>query len=384
MSVLKFHRFIGAALATGFLTMSSARAATLEERVQQLENRLANLVQENAALKEQLGARTKDQDKVPVGTIVQGKETKLAIGGYIQANAEFGNAPDSRFPATDRIYLRRARLGVKGTFAENVEFTLQSEFGNNSIGGVSGYRAQITDCLLSLNRYPAAVVAIGQFKTPYGYEQLVADTKSLFVERSLPNDRLTLSRQIGAMVSGFVMTPRVTYAAGLFNGNGVNNGANDNDQFLYVGRLTGTVVQTSKGRVGVGVNGFSTRDTGTFTGHRTGLGFDLQASFGPAEIQTEYLQTRSNPEVGADSKADGWSVLGSYMIVPKKLQGLLRYEVYDPSTRVAADQSSLWTVGFNYFLKGDDLKVSLNYLIGDPAGPLSSQGRLISRFQVIY
>lgn len=368
----------------GFLALCSARAATLEERVQQLESKLATLAQENTALKKQLGYDAKGK-ATAAAVLAQGKEAKLAIGGFVQANAEFGDAPDSRFPTTDRFFLRRARLGAKGSFAEDFDFVIQAEFGNNSIGGVSAYRAQLTDCAVAWTHFPAATVTLGQFKTPYGFEQLVSDTKNLFVERSLPNDRLTLSRQIGAMLGGTVLENKVTYSAALFNGNGANNGANDNDQFLYVGRLTGTVVQTDKARVGVGVNGFTTRDTGTsFTGRRTGLGFDVQAHYGPADLQAEYLRMRSDRDIGADTTADGWSILGAWMLVPKTLQGLVRYEIYDQNTATGGDQSSLWTVGFSYFIKGDDLKLTVNYLIGDPAGVPSNPARLISRFQVVF
>jgi hypothetical protein len=35
-------------------------------------------------------------------------------------------------------------------------------------------------------------------------------------------------------------------------------------------------------------------------------------------------------------------------------------------------------------LKGDDLKFGVNYLIGDPAGPVSDQQRLLTRVQLIF
>ena len=121
----------------------------------------------------------------------------------MQANAEFGRAPDSRFTGIfNRVLLRRARLTLKGSFAEGFEFTLQPDFGNNSIAGVSGYRAQLADMFLAWTKYDAANIQVGQFKTPFGYEQLLADTKVLTTERSLPNDSLTVSRREGQQSSG--------------------------------------------------------------------------------------------------------------------------------------------------------------------------------------
>lgn len=360
----------------------TSSAATIEERLKELETKVSQLSAENAALKKQVGLDAKGNG--PALVTAAGKEQKLSLGGYLQVNGEAGDAADSRFPASDRLLIRRARITLKGTFAEKFDFVFQSDFGNNSIGGVTGYRAQITDLAITWTQHELANITIGQFKTPYGYEQLLPDTKTLTVERSLSNDSLTLSRQIGAMVSGVALDKRLSYAAGLFNGNGVNNGANDNDQFLYVGRVNGTVLQSDQATVSLGANAFTTKDTGTFTGTRTGRGLDAQFAAGAAGLYAEWFRTHFDRTTGADTDAEGWSILGSWQLVPKRLQAVLRYETYDPNRAVGADDTHVWTLGANYFIKGDDLKISVNYLLGDPAGPLSDQGRLLGRFQVIF
>ncbi len=43
-----------------------------------------------------------------------GKETKLTLGGLVQAQGEFGDAGDSRFPKDNRFLLRRARPMARG------------------------------------------------------------------------------------------------------------------------------------------------------------------------------------------------------------------------------------------------------------------------------
>lgn len=357
-------------------------APTVEERLKELETKVTALSEENTALRQQLGVTPGKPS--PLFAIAQGKEKSLAIGGYLQFQGEAGEAPDSRFPATDRFLIRRARLGVKGSFAEDIDFVLQSEFGSGKLGTNNSYSAQLTDVYMVWKKFDYANVTVGQFKTPYGYEQLASDTKLPLIERSQASDKLTLSRQIGAMVSGDFFKERLHYAAGLFNGNGTNNGTNDNDEFASVGRVSGVVVDKAKLKLTAGANAFRTDDTGTFTGTRTGYGFDVQARSGRFDFASEWLRTESDPEVGAQTTAEGWSALVGYQLVPKKLQAVLRYETYDPNTSVDANEDDVWTLGFNYFLKGDDLKLSLNYLLGDPAGPLSDQGRLIARVQVIF
>ncbi|ACB76632.1 porin [Opitutus terrae] len=379
-----------ALLATAVITLGLAAPALagatpdeLETRLRALESKVATLTEENATLKQRLGASAPAKSG-PAAVVPMGKEAKLAIGGFLHLQGEWGDAPDARFPVGDRFLVRRARLGVKGSFVEGFDFALTSDFGSNSLGTVSGYRAQITDAYVAWSRFPAATVTVGQFKTPFGYEQLMSGTKHIVIERALVNDQLTLRRQIGAMLSGSVGGPRLTYAAGLFNGNGSNNSANDNDQFTYVGRVAGTWIQTDAGRVSTGINAFTGRDSGSFSGHRRGLGVDLQASYRRLELQAEYLNTCFDRAIGRDYTAEGWSLLGSCVIIPKLLQGVLRYEVYDVDRDLAGDTTELWTVGFNYLIKGDDLKLSFNYLLGDLPGPRAEEGRLISRLQVVF
>ncbi|MBI5380265.1 MAG: hypothetical protein HZA31_00030 [Opitutae bacterium] len=365
------------------LNPSMLCAASVEERLKQLEDTVNVLAQENAALKKQLGAAAKTAPAA-VTVTPQGKETKLALGGFIQTHGECGDAPDARFPAADRFLIRRARLGVKGTFAESFDFTLQSDWGNNSLNATSGFRAQLTDAFIVWNKYSFANITAGQFKVPYGYDQLLADTKTLTVERTLPNDLLSLPRQAGAMVAGTFFDKKFGYAAALGNGNGNNNSVNDNEQMTYIGRVYATAFDQQGVKLNVGVNGFTGYDTGAFTGHRTGRGADAQLYFSGFELDAEILRTHFDRDLGIDYNAQGWSLMGSYFIVPNKWQCLFRYESYDPNTSVANDKTTLRTIGFSYLLKGDDLKLQLNYLIGNPPGAKTHQDRLLGRMQIVY
>jgi len=355
---------------------------SLEARLKKLESQVDTLRQENQGLRQQLGVDAKGVAPVRVGVL--GKETKLAIGGYLQTQAEFGDAADSRFPANNRFLLRRARLGIKGTFAEGFDFVLQSDWGNNSLNSTSGFRAQLSDAYVVWTKHAFANVTLGQFKVPYGYDQLLPDTKGQTIERSLPNDMLTLPRQAGVMVAGSFFQKKLGYAAAVVNGNGTNVSFNDNEQFTSLGRVFATAFDRDGVKLNLGVNGYTGRDTGTFTGRRTGRGADAQLYFARAELDAEILHTHFDRDVGADTDAQGWSLAGSYFFVPNKWQGIVRYESYDPNTDVASDQTTLRTIGVTYFVKGDDLKLQFNYLLGTPPNSSQNQGRFIGRMQLVF
>lgn len=372
-------------LASTLLTLPLLAApTTVEERLQKLEDEVQSLRKENESLRTRVG-----DGKTPFALVTAaGKESKLALGGYLHLNAESGNAPDARYTGvTDRFLVRRARLGVSGSFKEDISFKFEGDFGANTIGASSGYRAQITDVFVTWTKYPEANVRFGQFKTPFGYEQLLADTKTIFAERSLANDRLTASRQIGAMVTGEVVDKKITYSVGAYNGNGVNNSVNDNEKFLLAGRVAGTVYTGKQGehtvKVTTGANYFTTEDKGTFVGQKDGYGVDAQLAFGPADVMVEWLRNDLDPVTGADTRAQGWSALAAYRINPK-WQAAVRFETYEANTLSSADTTTdTWTMGVNYFIKGDDLKLTLNYLLGDQP-IIGNEGRLIGRLQLVF
>lgn len=353
------------------------------EQLNSLKAEVGAIRAENAALRQQLGYDAKGKPAAAI-VVAQGKETRLALGGFLHFQAETGNAADSRFPANDRFLLRKIRLGAKGSFGDKFDFSLTADLGNNSLNSTSSYRAQGTDIFVVWKAHPAASFTLGQFKTPYGHEFLVGDVKTVSVERSLASDQLTLGRQAGAMVNGAFFEKKLTYAAAITNGNGANNSFNDNEQFTAVGRVAGALFENKQVRVSAGTGLFSGRDTGTFTGRRTGTGVDLQVAGADAEVSAELLNTRFDRDTGTDYDARGWSVQGTCFLVPNRWQAVARYESYDPSSIAGADGTILRTLGFNYLIKGDDIKLLVNYLIGSPPGSAKHQDRLIARLQVVF
>jgi phosphate-selective porin len=339
-----------------------------------------------------------------------GREPSLTIGGLLQVQSDAGDKGDSRFGSdNDRFYLRRARLNASGRFLEELDFRLEMDLAG-SLSNTSGLRAQMTDGYITWNRYPAANVRVGQFKTPFGFEQLYGDPKLITIERSLVNDRLTESRQLGVQVGGDLFEKRMAYAVGAFNGNGVNNNANDNNAFLEAGRISvipwqGTVAG-SPATWSVAGNGYSSKDTGLalsdlgldstpatpdkdglFTGRRNAYGVDSQLVSGPFELWGEYLNVRFEP----DSKvprprfnANGWYAQASYYAVPKRLQIVVKYETFDPNDQKDADDTRTTTLGLNYYIKGHDLKVMINYLRTGAPAPLDTQNKVIARLQVMF
>lgn len=370
----------------GAVSADAAKVDSVESRLAVLERQVIELASENKALRTRLG----DASDKPAMVLVrpEGRETGLSLGGVMQVQGETGGAPDSRYTGiNDRIQLRRMRVAFAGAFAESMVFKCEADFGNASISSRSGLSGQITDAFVGWTRFPLLNLRAGQFKTPFGYEQLVSDPKTLFIERSLSNDRLTVGRQIGAQASGGIGQSLLAYSVGVFNGCGTNVGGNDNAKFMTAGRLVATVFTGERANQAiawtVAGNFFNTVDKGAFTGRRFGAGYDTQLSWGPGRIGAEWLRNDNHPIVGGPASAEGWNLFAAWNF-DRRWQGVLRYDVYDAGTPRVDATTREWTYGFNYLLKGDDLKLSLNYQLGRPPAPAASAGRLLGRMQVVF
>jgi phosphate-selective porin len=215
-SALRCFAFLPGIAALAASATPAVAAPSVEERLAALEAEVRELRAENKQLRQDLGV---SGTSAMVVAKPAGKEPVLAINGLVQAQAEFGDRGDTRGNANDRFRLRRVRLGASGRFLEEFDFKVEGEFAGSGV--------TLTDGYLNWSHFDWANVKAGQFKTPFGYEFLAPDPKLYTIERSFGTDRLTLNRQVGVQVSGAFFEKQLSYAAGIFNGNGSNITTND-------------------------------------------------------------------------------------------------------------------------------------------------------------
>jgi phosphate-selective porin len=411
------------------------RLKILENAVRQLQQRNAEQEQRNAELErevkelksgngpfapilsgpEEKATAGKDHKAVftaPPPPLVDvhpgGSEYKLTLGGYLQMNLESGDvsAFEGRFGENalkDRFRLRRARITLTGEYAEQFDFKIEGDFEQSdglSTATRTGFSG--TDIFINWHAIPEANVRVGQFKAPFGLEWLSADTAIYTIERSLPTGAITQERQIGAMLWGKPLTnilpdhkDLVTYYAAIFNGNDRNFNNNDNNEFMYVGRLellafsgklmgqeanlklggdyffsrdqTGTTISPYT-NLRVNTDGSLTAYTLTEPDERHAWSLDAWLKIGRFDLIGEYLSERVRPRTAAgvaptftEFEANGFYVQGSYFLVPKKLQAVVKWEQLSPG-QVGNDGIQSITGGLNYLIHGEGLQLMANYV----------------------
>jgi len=71
------------------------------------------------------------------------------------------------------------------------------------------------------------------------------------------------------------------------------------------------------------------------------------------------------------------------LVLAEKLQLVAKQEAFDPVDHFDQDETDTSTLGINYYFKGHDLKVMLDYLRVD-IGRLESQDKVLARLQVVF
>jgi len=422
-----------------FAAQSEAeRLEKLEKAVELLQQRNAELEREVSSLKKQKSStaatlapekRSKfapesksyveksetTEEKKPVLVVPGASELKLVLGGFIQAQYEGGDvsAFEGRFvqatgAGKDRFRLRRARINVSGDYAEQFEFKLEGEFEQTDANS-SRTSFGATDVFANWHRFPEFQVKAGQYKAPFGLEQITPDTKLPTIERSQVTSALTPERQLGVQVWGkpfaSVMPEQkdlLTYYAGIFNGNGRNAPVNDNDDYMYVGRLE---LQALKAKIfgqeatlKFGADALRSRDaagtnlspagnlrtnndgslspfTALSAAEREAYGVDGSFHWGPFDLVAEYLREDLRPRGGGPPalsfnalRADGYYVTAAYFLIPGKLQLVGKWETFNGGDFesggdfVHNENLNSVTAGLNYYIHGDQIKLMANYI----------------------
>lgn len=268
---------------TAFLVLAwIVQHATGYASDQSLEQRLATLEQETAVLKRQLELEKEDRQKkaqesafvtasAKDGFVLKSPDDsfRLRLRGLVQFDGRFyPNDNTGAAGATDEFLVRRVRPILEGTVGKNFDFLLVPDFGSGA--------TQLLDAYVEYKEYKPAKLRVGKFKVPFGLESLQSDPVRNFVENGLPTN-LTPNRDVGLQVSGELLTERLNYALGIFDGAGDGGASLDRDNNNDKDVAARVFTEPFKGTDSV----------------LSGLGFGLAATSGYKEVAASLPTYRS-------------------------------------------------------------------------------------------
>jgi phosphate-selective porin len=252
-------------------------------------------------------------------------------------------------------------------------------FSTNSTSNVNN--ARVTDAYVELAKFPAAVLRIGQYKVPFGMQELTPDTKQEFVDRSITNSKFAPSRDIGLMLLGQAWEKKFGYQVGIFNGSGQNNPQEDQKE-MYAARVwidplgeyklfesANDASDHNILHIGLGYRGGEvmrgTATAGVFEDADNESAASLEVAWrwkrlwamGEYFVQTD---EQANPAAGPDVDAQGWHAQFGVMVHPTQHELALRCAEVEPDKDVADAKQQEIRLVYGYYIKGHNAKVQVD------------------------
>jgi phosphate-selective porin OprO/OprP len=229
-------------------------------------------------------------------------------------------------------------------------------------------------------------VVFGQFKPPFGLQELTSSGNLSLVDRSLVSNEYARGRDAGVAVQGVLFDNRLEYRAGIFNGNGVARSTNDNAAFQVNGRLmwqpngsqdlvhrawvSGALYSepdfesTTRPIYALGLNYEHNDFHGTTAGNDLAsniVGADGIFKFKGVSATGAYFWRTRSPEVGDDFRADGYYLQSGVMLNPQRtIEAVIRYGSRDVNDTIANDDATELRGGVSYYYRRHLLKLQMD------------------------
>lgn len=396
----------------------------LIKRIEELEQKVKISDRKYELDKEDATAKAKTTPTISIGgsgisVTSADKAFSLKLKGLAQVDSRnYVNSGNGGVATTDDTFLlRRARLGLEGTFYQDFDFQFITEFGGT--GATS-----VLDANINYRYSPELQLKVGKFKQPIGLEQLQSDPVRFFSENALPTN-LVPNRDLGVQLHGEIKGGLVQYQFGVFNGLGDGRNSTNADieddkdlvarLFFHPFQLGGPEFLQGLG-LGISAGYGNRQNAGGLTagyltdGQRTFFTYAAAAVpngdafrwspqayyyYGPFGFLAEYVDSSQRvtlPGVRTDVlDNNAWSITGSYVltgenatfkgVTPAKdfsianggwgaVQLVARFGQLDvdndafalgyASPNNSASQAVAWGVGVNWYLNRN-VRASLSY-----------------------
>jgi phosphate-selective porin len=127
-----------------------------------------------------------------------------------------------------------------------------------------------------------------------------------------------------------------------------------------------------------GYDGQTIPSAGATPLRRARLGLEAAVLLEDISFKAEFIQAEDG-----DTLRQGWYAQGGYFFLPKTLQGIVKFDSYDPNRNAALDRTDIWVLGLNWFLSGRT-KLQVNFaLTRDEAGNTVNKA-LQAQFQAAF
>lgn len=250
-----------------------------------------------------------------------------------------------------------AEIGVVGAFKKETKTDFKVQMNFKPVSGQSYLHSLFTDVYIMNTTVPNHKIIVGNSRNQVGIDGGASSYTLPFATRSQIGRNFGNVRVLGVRVVGNY--PLIDYQMA------VNSSDRYFHEFFPGAEFTGWINFKPLGKTD-GKYGNLTIGTGVNTGRRHGDysvgGAYVGYSYKKFAVNAEYaIADGYNGKVYSDKKATGFYTTVSYRLT-KRLHALLRYDQFDPNREVSGNLKREYTAGLNYFIKGQALRLILNYV----------------------
>ena len=234
-------------------------------------------------------------------------------------------------------------------------------------------------------------VHAGQFKVPYGAQELTSSGSQMFVDRALVSNSFSRGRDTGVALWGATTNNKFEWRVGMFNGNGLTRTFNDNAKFQYNARLmwqpngsqvlnqrawvTGALYSesdfesTTSAIYAVAIN-YENVNNFEATAGNTGANNDQKwhafildgiYKFKGFSMNGAYKYADRTPETGDSFEANGGFFQGGYLFSRRRFEVGLRYGGFDSNATTPLNNIEEIRGVFSWYYARHGLKWQSDY-----------------------
>jgi phosphate-selective porin OprO/OprP len=336
-------------------------------------------------------------------TTIKTKNAELNISNRLQVRytrEDLDTNSATAQPERDSFRLRRMKMKFDGwAYTKDLAYELQVNFADSA--------NVLEDANISYDftkGKKAVMLKAGQFKVPFGRQELTSSGSQQFVDRAVVSNTFARGRDIGVQLWGTPNNSMIDWRIGVFNGNGRTVSRNDNDDLQLNARLAwqpfGDVKYSESDFEGsdkflfaiAGQYESSVREVaaaGTSAAHQSDqeiLGYDVVAKFKGFSAYAEFFDRENDRNKGFSDFDDAGLILqAGYFILPQKLEIALRSAEFDPNSDVDNNERSEEGLALNWFLNKHNHKLQADYrLIEDKGRANSDDKEFRLQYQLIF
>lgn len=333
------------------------------------------------------------------GVTFEKGEMDLNVGGRVQVrydaaqeDTDILGLATSREGDNETFDIRRARVNFEGHLTDELGYQFQFDVADD---------AEVRQAWVNYQPMDQFGIRGGQYKVPFGREELTSSGNLQFVDRSIVNHFFHPGYDIGLELHGKSLEEgKFHYAVGAFNGEG--SGEDNRDaRFLYAARVgfdpfgyfkpSGSDIKRSDDpKLAFAAQYLKASHEGADQ-DTWGLDFGYQQH--GWSVEGGYYDTEWDSDAGptGDFDADGWRLQAGYMVYQDMLEIAARYAEVDadfpngfvegapgPWEELVAggvvwDQVDALTLAFNIFFHGHASKLQFDYTWLDESSTLSDE-----------